>query len=71
MAKQHKTKSKKLKPRNRQYMRHKHKREFRAKSNAENYYKEQAKIINKLKPVMAAAKRVKERRDENASKEVE
>lgn len=64
MAKQRKT-------RKRRCVKHNRKCEFSDKPRAVNYYKEQAKTINKLKPVMAAAKRFKERRGENANKEVE
>ena len=64
MAKQRKT-------RNRRRVKHNRKREFNDTPRAVNYYKKQAGIINKLKPVMAAAKRFKERRDESTNKEVE
>ena len=61
MAKRHRTK--KQKARNRKYIQHNRERKFCSNPHAENYYKEQAKIINNLKPVMAAARRFKERRD--------
>lgn len=64
MAKQRKT-------RKRRCVKHNRNRKFSDTPRAVNYYKEQAKTINKLKPVMAAAKRFKERRGENTSKEVE
>lgn len=64
MAKQRKTQKRRRVKSNR-------KCEFNDTPRAVNYYKKQAEIINKLKPVMAAAKRFKERRGENTSKEVE
>lgn len=57
MAKQRKTQK-------RRRVKHNRKCEFSDNPRAVNYYKEQAKTINNLKPVMAAAKRFKERRDE-------
>lgn len=57
MAKQRKT-------RNRRHIKHNRKREFHATPHAENYFKKQAETINSLKPVMAAAKRFRERRGE-------
>lgn len=57
MAKQRKT-------RNRQRVKHSRKHEFCTSPHAENYYKKQAEIINKLSPVMATAKRFRERRGE-------
>lgn len=57
MAKQRKT-------RNRQRVKHNRKREFCTSPHAENYYKKQVEIINKLSPVMTAAKRFRERRGE-------
>ena len=57
MAKKHTTQK-------RRYIKHNRKREFHAAPHAENYFKKQAETINSLKPVMAAAKRFRERRSE-------
>lgn len=57
--------AKKRKKQKRQRVTHNRKREFHATTHAENYYKKQAELINKLTPVMAAAKRFRERRGAN------
>lgn len=63
MAKQRKKNKASKKARNRHYQKAKH-RESCVKSCAENYYKQQAEIINSLKPVAAAARRFNDRSTE-------
>ena len=60
MAKQRKAKKASKKARNQHYQKAKL-RESRVKSCAENYYKQQTGIINSLKPVAAAARRLNDR----------
>lgn len=60
MGKKHRSRGATQKARKRHYLKIKQ-RETRAKVYAENYYKQQAKLINGLKPVAAAAKRLSER----------
>lgn len=59
-GKKHRSRGATQKARKRHYLKIKQ-RETRAKVYAENYYKQQAKLINSLKPVAAAAKRFNDR----------
>lgn len=60
VGKKHRSKGASQKARKRHYLKIKQ-RESRAKAYTENYYKQQANTINKLKPVMTAAKRFNDR----------
>lgn len=60
MGKKHRSRSATQKARKRHFLKIKE-REARAKVYAENYYRQQAKLINGLKPVAAAAKRFNNR----------